>query len=49
MLLRARGKKALLLYSFCIYNSLFPLRFLFYAPSKQQLNCKVIILPISGP
>ena len=38
---RARGQKspkALRLYSFCVYNNLFPLRFHFFALQKLQLN-----------
>ena len=41
--------KALLLYSFCIHNTLFPLRFHFYTLLKLQLNCEITILPFSGP
>ena len=41
--------KALLLYSFSIHNTLFPLRFHFYTLLKLQLNCEFTILPFSGP
>ena len=41
--------KALLLYSFCIYNSLFPLLFHLYALPKLQMNCEFTILPFSTP
>ena len=37
--------KALLWYSFCIHNTLFPLHFHFYALLKLQLNCEISILP----
>ena len=34
--------------SFSFYNNLFPLRFVFYAPLKLQLNCEIAILPFAG-
>ena len=41
--------KSLLLYSFCIYNNLFPLCFHFYTLLKLHLNCEFTILQFSGP
>ena len=41
--------KALLLYSFCIYNNLVPLPFHFYTFLKLQLNCEFAISQFSGP
>ena len=38
-----------LLFSFCIYNNLFPLRFHFHALLTLQLNCEFEMLPFSGP
>ena len=49
---RARGQNSLQKHSycsfFCIHNTLFPLRFHFYALLKLQLNCEITILPFSG-
>ena len=41
--------KIILLYFFCVHNTLFPLRFHFYTLLKLQLNCEITILPFSGP
>ena len=45
---RARGQKSLLLYSFFLYNNLFPLRSRFYTLLKLQLNSEFTILTFSG-